>query len=129
MHAFGAHDEDGLRRVEQPDASPDARDPEPRCRLATSLHSRIVIHSLHECPKMQPSSGSLQRLVWRTGHNGPILPRMLTKLTTLLLLVVVLLSVAAFRQSAAPPRLAPDYTSDGQLKFPENYREWIYLTS
>jgi hypothetical protein len=24
---------------------------------------------------------------------------------------------------------APVYTSDGSLKFPENYREWIYLTS
>ena len=54
---------------------------------------------------------------------------MLTKLTTLLLVVVVLVSVAAFRQSAAPARSAPEYSSDGQLKFPENYREWVYLTS
>ena len=23
----------------------------------------------------------------------------------------------------------PQYTSDGQMKFPENYREWVYLTS
>jgi hypothetical protein len=23
----------------------------------------------------------------------------------------------------------PDYTADGQLKLPENYREWVYLTS
>jgi hypothetical protein len=27
------------------------------------------------------------------------------------------------------PTAAPIYTSDGQLRFPENYRDWIYLTS
>ena len=55
---------------------------------------------------------------------------MLTKLTTLLLVLAVLLSVAAFRQSGPPTRsTSPEYTSDGQLKFPENYREWVYLTS
>ena len=79
---------------------------------------------------MQPSAVKMQGLVWRTFHERAILPRMLTKLTTLLLLlVVVLLSAAAFRQSASPSRNSPDYTSDGQLKFPENYREWVYLTS
>ena len=78
---------------------------------------------------MQPTSSTLQGLVWRTGTSSAILPRMLTRLTTLLLIVVVLLSVAAFRQGASPVRSAPDYTSDGQLKFPENYREWVYLTS
>jgi len=23
----------------------------------------------------------------------------------------------------------PEYTADGQLKFPANYREWVYLSS
>src|SRR5467141_2555742 len=54
---------------------------------------------------------------------------MLTKMTTVVLSVVVLFSAAPFRQNAAPPSSAPEYTSDGQLKFPENYREWVYLTS
>ena len=44
-------------------------------------------------------------------------------------MVVRFFSAAAFRQSAPLPRSSPDYTSDGQLKFPENYREWVYLTS
>src|SRR6267378_4566293 len=54
---------------------------------------------------------------------------MLTKMTTVLLSVVVLFSATPFRQNAAPPSSGPEYTSDGQLKFPENYREWVYLTS
>jgi hypothetical protein len=31
--------------------------------------------------------------------------------------------------SAAENSDAPAYTADGQLRFPEHYREWIYLTS
>ena len=54
---------------------------------------------------------------------------MLTKMTTILLAVVVLFSAAAFRQSATLPSSGPQYTSDGQLQFPEHYREWVYLTS
>jgi len=46
---------------------------------------------------------------------------------------LVLLSWAAFREStvaaASATASAPEYTSDGQLKLPENYREWVYLTS
>jgi len=54
---------------------------------------------------------------------------MLTKMTTILLAVVVLFSAAAFRQSGTLPSSGPQYTSDGQLQFPEHYREWVYLTS
>jgi hypothetical protein len=30
---------------------------------------------------------------------------------------------------AADPKTIPEYTSDERLKFPEHYREWIYLSS
>src|SRR3984893_1201007 len=49
--------------------------------------------------------------------------RMLNKNTVLVLLATVLTSSVAFSQSA------PEYTGDGQLKVPEHYREWIYLTT
>ena len=55
---------------------------------------------------------------------------MTTKTSTLLLAALVLLSSAALLKSATP--LAgpiPEYTSDGQLKLPENYRQWVYLTT
>lgn len=50
---------------------------------------------------------------------------MITHIKTVLLCVVFLSPVLAMRQNAS----APEYTSDNQLKFPEHYREWVYLTS
>jgi hypothetical protein len=48
-----------------------------------------------------------------------------------ILLPVVLFSLALCTSSlnAAPPASGPEYTADGQLKLPEQYREWVYLTS
>jgi hypothetical protein len=47
-----------------------------------------------------------------------------------LLAAVVLVSILAFNQTAtAPSASGPQYTSDGQLKLPENYREWVYLST
>ena len=54
---------------------------------------------------------------------------MITKTTSLLLTVVVLLFSAALRQYERPPTSGPEYTSDAQLKFPEHYRQWVYLTT
>ncbi len=55
---------------------------------------------------------------------------MLTKAKTVLLLaVVVLFSLAAFHQNAMAPSSGPEYTADAQLKFPEHYRDWVYLTT
>src|SRR5271168_1468590 len=49
---------------------------------------------------------------------------------TLLLAVIVLLFTAALLKSApAPGMFGPEYTSDNQLKLPENYRQWTYLTT
>ena len=46
-----------------------------------------------------------------------------------LVATIALLGLAALAQNGHPPASAPQYTSDGQLKLPENYREWIYLTT
>jgi Cytochrome P460 len=54
---------------------------------------------------------------------------MITKAIALLFSVLVLLPSSAFRQSPVPASSGPEYTSDGQLKFPEHYREWVYLTT
>ncbi len=48
----------------------------------------------------------------------------------LLLATVLLFSIAAFNQSAPPSSTSvPEYNADGKLMLPENYREWVYLTS
>ena len=33
------------------------------------------------------------------------------------------------KQATAPADNSPQYTPDGRLKFPANYREWIYLST
>jgi hypothetical protein len=57
---------------------------------------------------------------------------MMSKTTVLLFSLfsaMVLLPAAALRQSTTPPASGPHYTSDAQLKFPEHYRDWVYLTT
>jgi len=44
-----------------------------------------------------------------------------------LLLVLVLISAGLFAEQA--PSNEPQYTKEGELVKPENYREWIYLSS
>jgi hypothetical protein len=53
----------------------------------------------------------------------------MNKKTALPLAALVLLSSAALLNSATPPASGPEYTSDAQLKLPENYRQWVYLTT
>lgn len=51
-----------------------------------------------------------------------------TKITVLA--AVTLVSIVAHNQTAsAPSTFGPQYTSDGQLKLPEDYREWVYLST
>ncbi|MGA3049846.1 MAG: cytochrome P460 family protein [Terracidiphilus sp.] len=54
---------------------------------------------------------------------------MLTITKTLLLLSLAALTVADVRQDTATQTLSPEYTNDAQLKFPEHYREWVFLSS
>lgn len=54
---------------------------------------------------------------------------MKTKIKIALLVPVVLLALAAFRQNTPAPGSGPEYADNKNLKLPENYREWVYLTS
>lgn len=38
-------------------------------------------------------------------------------------------SLVAFSQEISTPSAVPEYTSSGQLKMPELYREWVYLST
>lgn len=49
--------------------------------------------------------------------------------TAALFAVIALAIPAALLRSAPMPRSGPEYTSDAQLKLPENYRDWTYVTS
>lgn len=52
---------------------------------------------------------------------------MLTTAKVALALTALLIPVAKF--FCLMPEDDPQYTSDAQLKFPEHYRDWVYLTS
>jgi Cytochrome P460 len=54
---------------------------------------------------------------------------MISKMIFVLLSVTALVSPTFFSKYAASPSPAPEFTSDEQLKFPEHYREWVYLTT
>ena len=54
---------------------------------------------------------------------------MLTDRTCLLLGIVGLVLMTGFRESERPHSGSPEYTTDNQLKIPEHYREWVYLSS
>jgi hypothetical protein len=53
---------------------------------------------------------------------------MSAKLPIVLLGVMALFLSFNFRQGAGP-NSAPEYTSDAQLRLPEHYREWVFLSS
>jgi hypothetical protein len=54
---------------------------------------------------------------------------MLNTAKAAMLLSTALCSMPALGQKATVPHSPLEYTSDAQLKLPEDYREWIYLTS
>ena len=60
---------------------------------------------------------------------GAILFVMPTKMKITLLtgMALVFLGALPFRNSA--PTWTPEFTGDGQMKLPENYREWVYLST
>jgi Cytochrome P460 len=78
---------------------------------------------------MQRMDRTLQPAALAGHSTRRILPRMFTKLFALLFVGILLVSLVAFRQDTTPASGAPAYTSDGQMKFPEHYREWIYLST
>lgn len=77
---------------------------------------------------MQPITRSMQPTVWHFSRPGAILLSMMSKARPALLIGMVLLFSVAFSQNT-PPSSGPEYTSDSQLKFPEHYRDWVYLTT
>ncbi len=52
------------------------------------------------------------------------------KVTILMAAGLIVLSSAALLKSATPAAsTGPEYTTDDQMKLPENYRQWVYLTT
>jgi hypothetical protein len=54
---------------------------------------------------------------------------MLTYTKLSLFSLIALLPGVAFQQAPAPAPTAPQFTSDGQMKMPVDYRQWVYLST
>ena len=78
---------------------------------------------------MQRIAGTVQSPVWRARGSAADTAHMLTAAKIGLLLATLLFSLTAPLPDAAVPNQAPQYTGDGQLQFPEHYRDWVYLTT
>jgi hypothetical protein len=80
--------------------------------------------------EMQRIGLCMQQTVYPSRRVRGILLGMLThKLKIALLCGIVPCSLATLYSKGAPAPSAPEYTSDAQLKLPEHYREWVYLTT
>jgi len=49
--------------------------------------------------------------------------------TRLSILSLIVLFFGSGFQTASGPASAPQYAADGKMKLPENYREWVYLST
>lgn len=78
---------------------------------------------------MQLMAGRLQRTDYLARQLWCDTCRMSTTAKFLLLVTTVLLATLAFNQNEKPQSSGPQYTKEGQLQLPENYREWIYLST
>jgi len=71
----------------------------------------------------------MQGKVWRAPQIWRILSGMMTYTKPLMLGLTLLFSVFGIQQNSRPRPAALEYTSDNQMKLPEDYREWVYLTT
>jgi hypothetical protein len=79
---------------------------------------------------MQRIAGQMQWTVWSVSVRAGILTFMISKMITGVLGVGILVTSNLLREfEALPPGNVPEYTSDGQMKLPEHYREWVYLST
>jgi Cytochrome P460 len=54
---------------------------------------------------------------------------MVRKMKIALFALITTVCLVGYAQKNETPANGPEYTSDGQLKLPQNYREWVYLTT
>ncbi|HTS07207.1 MAG TPA: cytochrome P460 family protein [Candidatus Eisenbacteria bacterium] len=80
---------------------------------------------------MQRNAPFVQPTVWCSAQIQGRMPAMIPTAKRLTLAIFLLLTSAALLKSSPAPALpgGPEYTGDDQLKLPENYRQWVYLTT
>jgi hypothetical protein len=77
---------------------------------------------------LQPTIDNLQSTGSRIGAIRRDTSRMRTATKLLVICPAIVLAWAASQPQTSAGSI-PEYTSDGQLRLPANYREWVYLSS
>jgi Cytochrome P460 len=94
---------------------------------------RIVFYGAGRAPKMQRIASRMQRTVWLMGECGAILTSMISKAILGLFGMAMVAAPVYLREYATPPStppsVVPEYTDAGEMKLPDHYREWVYLTT
>ena len=78
---------------------------------------------------LQRTAVGLQGVVWFWKGVGMETWVMMTTAKAFVFVAMILVSMISDVVPDAPRGVVLEYTSDGQMKFPEHYREWVYLTS
>src|SRR5579871_3207227 len=67
------------------------------------------------------------------GEYGAILTSMISKVILGLFGIAMVAAPVYLREYATPsspsPSVGPEYTGAGEMKLPEHYRDWVYLTT
>src|SRR5262245_23325554 len=130
MHPFGAHSENGLRCLKEPNRGPHRRDPKP-----PSPTGRC--NDVHETMVFRNRRADLRNAAKRTNDAGSDLvfderatdtATMVTQTKSLVFSLTLLFSGFGLFQISRPAT-ALQFTSDGEMRLPENYRQWVYLTT
>jgi hypothetical protein len=81
--------------------------------------------------EMQRTARTVQPEFWRAIRARNTMDSMFTasKPILLLLLALTIFGASAEKRASARSSESPEYTADGQLKLPEHFREWVWLTS
>jgi hypothetical protein len=84
--------------------------------------------------EMQRITRTVQRPVYREIRAKNTMDSMFMTFTTskpvlLAVLAVALLGISPEKAANTTSSERPEYTADGQLRLPEHYREWVWLTS
>ncbi len=78
---------------------------------------------------MQRTAIDLQRADWPLLAFSFMMVGMVRKMKISLIPLVLLICLLGYAQKSGVSRFEPEYTSDGQLKFLEHYRDWVYLST
>ena len=90
---------------------------------------RMLDQSRRECPEMQRNDNPVQPEVWIREGIRPHTSSRDGKMNIALVIVIALFGLGGACAEWASTTSGPEFTSDGQMKLPENYREWVYLTT